>query len=393
MELKAGMTLPLRKTTEKLLMGPGPSNADQRVLKAIGEPMLGHLDPDFLGIMNETRELLKYVFQTKNELTMAMPGTGSAGMEAAWANTVLPGMKVIICVHGVFGQRMTDVASRYGANVIVVSSPMGKPIDPADLQKAIKDNPDAKIVGIVHAETSTGVLQPLDEISKLVHDAGMYMLVDCVTSLGGVEVPVDKLKFDMTYSGTQKCLNCPPGLAPLTVSPRMGEWIRNRALPVKNWYLDLNMITRYWGEDRFYHHTAPINMTYALNEALRVILEEGNERRWERHWSNARLFWKVLEAMGLELVVEEQYRLPSLTTYYTPDGVNEAAIRKYLMDKYNIEIGGGLGELKGKIHRVGLMGVNSNSAKIALLTVALCDAFNAHGYKCDTGAALEVLSA
>ena len=393
MELKAGMTLPLRKTTEKLLMGPGPSNADQRVLKAIGEPMLGHLDPDFLGIMNETRELLKYVFQTKNELTMAMPGTGSAGMEAAWANTVLPGMKVIICVHGVFGQRMTDVASRYGANVIVVSSPMGKPIDPADLQKAIKDNPDAKIVGIVHAETSTGVLQPLDEISKLVHDAGMYMLVDCVTSLGGVEVPVDKLKFDMTYSGTQKCLNCPPGLAPLTVSPRMGEWIRNRALPVKNWYLDLNMITRYWGEDRFYHHTAPINMTYALNEALRVILEEGNERRWERHWSNARLFWKVLEAMGLELVVEEQYRLPSLTTYYTPDGVNEAAIRKYLMDKYNIEIGGGLGERKGKIHRVGLMGVNSNPAKIALLTAALCDAFNAHGYKCDTGAALEVLSA
>lgn len=391
-ELKAGMTLPLRKTTEKLLMGPGPSNADQRVLRAMSEPMIGHLDPDFLGIMNETRELLKYVFQTENELTMAMPGTGSAGMEAAWANTVLPEMKVIICVHGVFGQRMTDVASRYGANVVVVGSPMGRPIDPADLQKAIKDNPDAKVVGIVHAETSTGVLQPLEEISKMVHEAGMFLLVDCVTSLGGVEVPVERLKFDMTYSGTQKCLNCPPGLAPLTVSPRMGEWISKRQIPVKNWYLDLNMIMRYWGEDRFYHHTAPINMTYALNEALRIILEEGNEKRWERHWSNARLFWKVLEAMGLKPVVEEKYRLPSLTTYYTPEGVNEASVRKYLMDKYSIEIGGGLGELKGKIHRVGLMGGNSNPAKMALLTVALCDAFNAHGYKCDTGAALEVLS-
>ena len=272
--------LPPRKTAEKLLMGPGPSNADARVLRAMSEPMLGHLDPDFLEIMNETRELLKYVFQTENELTMAMPGTGSAGMEAAYANTVLPGMKVIVCVHGVFGQRMTDVASRYGAEVVRVESPMGKPIDPEALAKAIKENPDAKIVGIVHAETSTGVLQPMDEIAKLVHDAGMFLLVDCVTSLGGVEVPVDKLAFDMTYSGTQKCLNCPPGLAPLTVSKRMGEWIKNRPTVVKNWYLDLNMIMRYWGEDRFYHHTAPINMTYALNEALRIILEEGIEKRW-----------------------------------------------------------------------------------------------------------------
>lgn len=384
--------LPPRKTAEKLLMGPGPSNADARVLRAMSEPMLGHLDPDFLEIMNETRELLKYVFQTENELTMAMPGTGSAGMEAAYANTVLPGMKVIVCVHGVFGQRMTDVASRYGAEVVRVESPMGRHIDPEALAKAVKENPDANIVGIVHAETSTGVLQPMEEIAKIVHDAGMFLLVDCVTSLGGVEVPVDKLAFDMTYSGTQKCLNCPPGLAPLTVSKRMGEWIKSRAIPVKNWYLDLNMIMRYWGEDRFYHHTAPINMTYALNEALRIILEEGIQNRWERHWNSARKFWKVLESMGLKLVVEEKYRLPSLTTYYTPDGIDEAKIRKYLMDKYNIEIGGGLGELKGKIHRVGLMGVNASPAKMTLLTAALCDAFNANGYKCDAGAALAALS-
>ena len=384
--------LPPRKTAEKLLMGPGPSNADARVLRAMSEPMLGHLDPDFLEIMNETRELLKYVFQTENELTMAMPGTGSAGMEAAYANTVLPGMKVIVCVHGVFGQRMTDVASRYGAEVVRVESPMGKPIDPEALAKAIKENPDAKIVGIVHAETSTGVLQPMEEIAKLVHDAGMFLLVDCVTSLGGVEVPVDKLAFDMTYSGTQKCLNCPPGLAPLTVSKRMGEWIKNRPTVVKNWYLDLNMIMRYWGEDRFYHHTAPINMTYALNEALRIILEEGIEKRWERHWNSARKFWKVLESTGLKLVVEEKYRLPSLTTYYTPEGVDEAKVRKYLMDKYKIEIGGGLGELKGKIHRVGLMGVNASPAKMTLLTAALCDAFDAQGYKCDAAAALAALS-
>ena len=392
MRLTAGMALPRRKTSEKLLMGPGPSNVSARVLSALGEPIIGHLDADFLDIMTETKELLQYVFQTENELTLALPGTGSAGMEAAWANTVLPGDKVIVCVHGVFGQRMTDVASRYGAEVIKVESPMGKPIDPEMLAAAIKANPDAKIVGIVHAETSTGVLQPMDEIAKLTHDAGMFLLVDCVTSLGGVEVPVDKLAFDMTYSGTQKCLNCPPGLAPMTVSKPMADWIRARQIPVKNWYLDLNMIMRYWGEDRFYHHTAPINMIYALNEALRIILEEGIEKRWERHWANARRFWGALEVMGMKLVVEEKYRLPSLTTYYTPDGVNEAAVRNYLMDKYKIEIGGGLGELKGKIHRVGLMGVNSDPARMALLIAALGDALKAQGCKCDVNAALDIIN-
>lgn len=392
MKLTAGMALPRRKTSEKLLMGPGPSNVSARVLSALGEPIIGHLDADFLDIMTETKELLQYVFQTENELTLALPGTGSAGMEAAWANTVLPGDKVIVCVHGVFGQRMTDVASRYGAEVIKVESPMGKPIAPEMLAAAIKANPDAKIVGIVHAETSTGVLQPMDEIAKLTHDAGMFLLVDCVTSLGGVEVPVDKLAFDMTYSGTQKCLNCPPGLAPMTVSKPMADWIRARQIPVKNWYLDLNMIMRYWGEDRFYHHTAPINMIYALNEALRIILEEGIEKRWERHWANARRFWGALEAMGMKLVVDEKYRLPSLTTYYTPGGVNEAAVRNYLMDKYKIEIGGGLGELKGKIHRVGLMGVNSDPARMALLIAALGDALKAQGCKCDVNAALDIIN-
>ena len=251
---------------------------------------------------------------------------------------------------------------------------------------------DIRAVVLSHASNVSGTLQPMEEIAKLTHDAGMFLLVDCVTSLGGVEVPVDRLGFDMTYSGTQKCLNCPPGLAPMTVSKPMADWIRARQIPVKNWYLDLNMIMRYWGEDRFYHHTAPINMIYALNEALRIILEEGIEKRWERHWANARRFWGALEAMGMKLVVEEKYRLPSLTTYYTPEGVNEAAVRNYLMDKYKIEIGGGLGELKGKIHRVGLMGVNSDPARMTLLIAALGDALKAQGCKCDVNAALDIIN-
>lgn len=380
-----------RNVSEKLLLGPGPTPVESRVLRALSEPTLGHLDRDFVSIMDETRDLLRYVFQTKNELTVAMSGTGSAGMETACVNMIERGDKVIVCAHGVFGTRMVDVAERCGADVVTVSAPMGKPIDAEDVARAVKDNPDAKMLGIVHAETSTGVLQPLEEISKIAHDAGMFMVVDAVTSLGGMEVPVDRLGLDMVYSGTQKCLACPPGLAPVTASPRAVEYIKNRQQKVQSWYLDLTMIMRYWGEERFYHHTAPVNMIYGLNEALRIIAEEGLQNRWMRHRANAEALWEGLEAMGVNLLVEEKFRLPSLTSIVVPEGVDEAKVRKDLMDEYSIEIGSGLGELKGKILRIGLMGSGSNKENVVFFLSAFGNVLKKQGFAADIGAALEAV--
>lgn len=380
-----------RNVPEKLLLGPGPTPVESRVLRALSEPTLGHLDKDFVAIMDETRDLLRYVFQTKNELTVAMSGTGSAGMETACVNMIERGDKVIICTHGVFGTRMVDVAERCGAEVVTVSAPMGKPIDPQDVTRAIKAHPDAKVVGIVHAETSTGVLQPLDDIVKAAHDAGMFVLVDAVTSLGGMEVPVDRLGLDMVYSGTQKCLACPPGLAPVTVGPQAVEMIKNRKQKVQSWYLDLTMIMRYWGQERFYHHTAPINMIYGLNEALRIIAEEGLENRWQRHKRNAEALWDGLEALGVKLLVYKEYRLPSLTSIIVPEGVDEVAVRKELMSQYAIEIGSGLGELKGKILRVGLMGSGSNKENVVFFLAAFGTVLRKQGFAADIGGALEAV--
>jgi alanine-glyoxylate transaminase/serine-glyoxylate transaminase/serine-pyruvate transaminase len=380
-----------RNVPEKLLLGPGPTPVESRVLRALSEPTLGHLDKNFVAIMDETRDLLRYVFQTKNELTVAMSGTGSAGMETACVNMIERGDKVIICTHGVFGTRMVDVAERCGAEVVTVSAPMGKPIDPEDVAKAIKNNPDAKVVGIVHAETSTGVLQPLDDIAKATHEAGMFVLVDAVTSLGGMEVPVDRLGLDMVYSGTQKCLACPPGLAPVTAGPRAVERIKNRKQKVQSWYLDLTMIMRYWGQERFYHHTAPVNMVYGLNEALKIIAEEGLENRWQRHRRNAEALWDGLEALGVKLLVDKEYRLPSLTSIVVPEGVDEAAVRKDLMSEYAIEIGSGLGELKGKILRVGLMGSGSNKENLVFFLAAFGTVLRKQGFAADIGGALEAV--
>ena len=380
-----------RNVPEKLLLGPGPTPVESRVLRALSEPTLGHLDKNFVAIMDETRDLLRYVFQTKNELTVAMSGTGSAGMETACVNMIERGDKVIICTHGVFGTRMVDVAERCGAEVVTVSAPMGKPIDPEDVAKAIKNNPDAKVVGIVHAETSTGVLQPLDDIAKATHEAGMFVLVDAVTSLGGMEVPVDRLGLDMVYSGTQKCLACPPGLAPVTAGPRAVERIKNRKQKVQSWYLDLTMIMRYWGQERFYHHTAPVNMVYGLNEALKIIAEEGLENRWQRHRRNAEALWDGLEALGVKLLVDKEYRLPSLTSIVVPEGVDEAAVRKDLMSEYAIEIGSGLGELKGKILRVGLMGSGSNKENMVFFLAAFGNVLRKQGFAADIGGALEAV--
>lgn len=378
-----------RRVPEKILLGPGPTPVEGRILRAMAEPTLGHLDRDFVAIMDETRDLLRMVFQTGNDLTVAMSGTGSAGMETACVNMIERGDKAIICSHGVFGSRMQDVAGRCGAEVVEVNAPMGRPIDPGDVERAVKANPDAKFLGIVHAETSTGVLQPLDEIANLAHGAGMFMIVDAVTSLGGMEVPVDRLGLDMVYSGSQKCLGCPPGLAPVTVGPRAVEHIKGRKTKVQSWYLDLTMIMRYWGQERFYHHTAPVNMIYGLNEGLRVIAEEGLEARFARHRKNAESLWAGLEALGLELLVEPAYRLPSLTSVRMPVGVDEAVVRGRLMEEYSIEVGSGLGDLKGKIIRIGLMGSGSSRKNVVLLLSALGAVLSGEGFANDVGAAIE----
>lgn len=382
-----------RNPKSKLLLGPGPSNADPRVLRALSEPTLGHLDPDFVAIMDETTELLRYVFGTNNQLTIPISGTGSAGQETAIVNSVEHGDKAIICVAGVFGERMVDMAQRAGATVIRVDAPWGQPVNPDDVRKAVKENPDAKIVGIVHAETSTGLLQPLEEIAGIAHENGIRIVVDAVTSLGGVEVPVDKLGLDFVYSGTQKCLSCPPGLAPITVGERGLEFIKNRKTKCQSWYLDLSMISRYWGGERFYHHTAPVNMIYAFNEALRIIKEEGLEARWARHRLNQKALIAGLEAMGMNLVVKPEYRLPSLTTVYFPEGVEDVPVRKRLLDEFNIEIGAGLGVFKGKVWRIGLMGTNATKASVLTFFAALEDILASMGARIPAGAGLQAASA
>ncbi len=376
----------------KLLLGPGPSNVDPRVLRALSEPTLGHLDPDFVSIMDETTELLRYVFGTKNLLTIPVSGTGSAGMEAAVMNMLEPGDQAIICVAGVFGERMADAVDRIGAQVIKVLAPWGSAVNPEDVEKAIKQNPDAKIVGIVHAETSTGVLQPLEQIAEIAHSNGMRMVVDSVTSLGGMKIPVDRLGLDFVFSGTQKCLSCPPGLAPITVGEKALEYIKNRKTKCPSWYFDLSMISRYWGGERFYHHTAPVNMMYAFNESLRIIKEEGMEAREARHRLNQQALIAGLEAMGMKLVVGHEYRLPSLTTVYSPEDVDDAVVRGRLLREFNIEIGAGLGIFKGKVWRIGLMGTNSTKSNVLTLLAALEDILGSMKAKINFGAALQAAS-
>lgn len=354
----------------RLLLGPGPSLVDPRVLQVMATPLLGHLDPKFLEIMDHTQEMLRYVYQTQNRLTIPISGTGSAAMEASMANMIEPGDKVLICINGYFGTRLADMAQRYGAEVETIKRPWGEVFTPQDVQQALEKFP-AKIVGIVHAETSTGACQPIKDIATVVHQFNGLIVADTVTSLGGVPVEVDQNDIDVCYSGSQKCLSCPPGIAPITFGPRAESIMDQRKTKVANWYLDVNMVRSYWGSERTYHHTAPITMNYALYEALRIVAEEGLEARWARHQRNAQLLWDGLEAMGLTLHVPLGYRLPSLTTVRVPEGVNEAQVRARLLNEYNIEIGGGLGELKGKVWRVGLMGYSSRPENVLLLLAAL----------------------
>jgi alanine-glyoxylate transaminase/serine-glyoxylate transaminase/serine-pyruvate transaminase len=357
-------------TAARILLGPGPSMVHPRVLRAMAHPLVGHLDPQFITLMNEVQELLRFVFQTENAVTIPVSGTGSAGMEAALCNFIEPGDSVLIGVNGYFGERLCNMAARYGAEVRRLERPWGDVFSVEEIEKALREKP-ARLVALVHAETSTGALQPMDGMADVVHRYGGLLVMDCVTSLGGVPVRVDRWKVDVAYSGTQKCLSCPPGLAPLTVNPRAIEVLHRRKTPVANWYLDLTMVEKYWGTERTYHHTAPISMNYALREALRLVYEEGLEARFDRHRANAELMWKGLESLGLSMQVPLDHRLPSLTTVLVPEGVDEAAIRRQLLEDYNIEIAGGLGAFKGRIWRIGLMGYSSRQENVFLLLAAL----------------------
>ena len=332
-------------------------------------PTLGHLDPEYLAIMDETRALLRQVFKTKNELTMAVSGTGSAGMEAVVVNLVEPGDETIVCVNGVFGGRMKDVMERAGATAHAIEVPWGQTFTTEMIAEAMEKHPKAKMLGIVHAETSTGAHQPLEEISKLVHDAGMLFAVDCVTSLGGLPMEVDGWGIDAAYSGTQKCLSCPPGLSPVTFSPRAVEKMNQRKTKVQSWYLDMSMLSSYWGEERVYHHTAPINMTYALREALKIVVEEGLESRIARHQHSYERLRRGLESMGLSYVPENS--LTTLNAIHVPEGADEVGVRKALLTDYGIEIGAGLGPFKGKAWRIGLMGHGSTVRNVDLVLTAL----------------------
>lgn len=377
------------KMPVKILMGPGPSMVHPRVLQSMATPLAGHLDPDFLQIMNDTIGLLQEIFATGNIQTMSMPGTGSAGMETVFVNLLEPGDKAIICVHGLFGERMVDVAQRTGSEVITVNAPWGSHIEPEKVKKTLAAHPDAKVLAVVQAETSTGVYQPLLELGELAEEAGVLFVVDAVTSLGGTRVDVDKNKIDAVYSGTQKNLSIPPGLAPVSFSDRALEVTNNRKSKVQSWYLDLSMIQKYWGEERFYHHTAPISMIYALHEGLRLILEEGLDQTIERHYLLGRALQAGLTAMGLDLVVkEEKYRLPNLTSVYIPSEIDDLQVRQRLLKEFNLEIGGGLGEFKGKAWRIGLMGYSCRKENLFLFLSALESILTDLGYKLDQGAGI-----
>jgi alanine-glyoxylate transaminase/serine-glyoxylate transaminase/serine-pyruvate transaminase len=358
------------KTSARILLGPGPSSVDPRVLRAMAHPLVGHLDPQFIALMNENQDLLRFVFQTENQLTIPVSGTGSASMEASMCNFIEPGDSVLIGVNGYFGERLCDMAGRYGAEVRRVERPWGEVFDPQDFEAALREKP-AKLVGVVHAETSTGAMQPMEGMAEVAHRHGALLVMDCVTSLGGLPVMVDAWGVDVAYSGTQKCLSCPPGLGPLTVSPQARQVIRERKTKVANWYLDLSMVEKYWGTERTYHHTAPITMNFALREALRLVYEEGLETRFARHRANAELLWAGLEELGLQPCIPLDHRLPSLTTVWVPEGVDEAAIRRRLLGEYNIEIAGGLGAFAGKAWRIGLMGYSSRRENVLLLLAAL----------------------
>lgn len=370
------MTVKSFHPPQRVLMGPGPSDVSPRVLEALSRPTLGHLDPVFVSFMDEMKVLLKYAFQTKNELTMPVSAPGSAGMETCFVNLVEPGDKVIVCQNGVFAGRMKENVERCGGIAVMVQDDWGRAVDPQKLEDALKANPDAKIVAFVHAETSTGAQSDAKTLVEIAHKHHCLTIVDAVTSLGGTPLKVDEWNIDAIYSGTQKCLSCTPGLSPVSFSPNAQEKIKNRNTRVQSWFMDLNLVMGYWGgaTKRAYHHTAPINALYGLHESLVILQEEGLENAWARHQKNHLALRAGLEAMGLKFVVPEAERLPQLNAISVPEGVDEALVRSILLSDYDLEIGAGLGAMAGKVWRIGLMGHASNPRNVRLCLNALDDA-------------------
>jgi alanine-glyoxylate transaminase / serine-glyoxylate transaminase / serine-pyruvate transaminase len=386
-DLPAALNPPVR-----VLLGPGPSESHPRVLEALAKSTVGHLDPYYLELMNGMQQMLRSVFRTRNSMTFAVSGTGSAGMEATVVNLIEPGDSMVVCVNGVFGGRMVDVASRAGAQVTRVDRPWGQVFTPDDLRPVLaKAKP--KVVGIVMAETSTGAWQPIEEISRLVHESGGLLLVDAVTALGGVPVEVDRWQIDAIYSGTQKCLSCPPGLAPVSFNDRALQVVLARKSKVQSWYLDVSMLAKYWGQERVYHHTAPINMTYGLYEALQLVLEEGLEHCFARHLLNHRALKAGLAEIGIEFAAQEGHQLPMLNAVRIPAGVDDAAVRRQLLERFGIEIGAGLGDFKGKVWRIGLMGYGSRPANVLLFLSALEQVLAGAGHTFDHGASIAAANA
>jgi alanine-glyoxylate transaminase/serine-glyoxylate transaminase/serine-pyruvate transaminase len=363
--------------SERLLMGPGPSNAAPEVLEALGRSLLGHLDPDFQTVMDETCAALRALFRTTNRMTFPVSGTGSAGMEAALVNVLEPGDVAIVCINGVFGGRMAEVARRAGANVVAVEASWGSPIPTEAARDALIEHPDAKVFAMVHAETSTGVAQPIDGIAALLRNHDALFVLDTVTSLAGIRVEIDEWGVDVAYSGTQKCLSVPPGLSPITFSDGALAVVRDRTSPVQSWYLDVSLLEGYWGTDRIYHHTAPISMIFALHAGAKLALEEGLEARWGRHARAADALSDGLVARGFSYVAPEGARLPMLHCVELPGGLDEALGRKRLLTEHGIEVGAGLGPFKGKCWRIGLMGHNAAEANVNRLLAAIDEVLGA----------------
>jgi len=354
-------------------MGPGPSDVHPRILEALSRPTIGHLDPEFVGMMDEVKTLLQYAFQTKNELTIPVSAPGSAGMETCFVNLLEAGDKAIVCQNGVFGGRMKENVERCGATAIMVEDEWGKAVDLNKVEDALKANPDAKVLAFVHAETSTGAISDAKSLCELAQKYDCLTIVDAVTSLGGSELKVDEWGIDAIYSGTQKCLSCTPGISPVSFNERAIEAIKNRKQKVQSWFLDLNLVMGYWGANtkRAYHHTAPVNALYSFHEALVMLQDEGLENAWQRHSNNHLALRAGLEAMGINFVVDEADRLPQLNAVTIPTGVNDAETRAQLLNEFNLEIGAGLGALAGKVWRIGLMGHSSRAENIILCLGAL----------------------
>jgi len=374
----------------RTLMGPGPSDVNPRILEAMSRPTIGHLDPAFIGMMEEMKDLLRYAFQCDYDLAMPVSAPGSAGMETCFVNLVEPGDKVVVCQNGVFGGRMKENVERAGGTPVMVEDPWGQPVDPNKVEDALKANPDARILAFVHAETSTGAQSDARTLAEIARRHDCLTIVDAVTSLGGSELRVSEWGLDAVYSGTQKCLSCTPGLSPVTFSERALERVRNRSHKVQSWFLDLNLVLGYWGGDgkRAYHHTAPINALYGLHEALVILEEEGIENAWARHERHHEALRAGFEAMGLSFVVPEGARLPQLNAVSIPEGVDDALVRSRLLEEYNLEIGAGLGALAGKVWRIGLMGHASNRTNVLFCLGALDAVLTDMGAPIESGVAV-----